>query len=153
MMYFWNSWYCIPVSISGLSRLCFILLAPYCTPLLCLTLPLLALLYSALLWLALLSSNCFVIHSVQSCLILPSMSCLFYLARLLLCFVLLLDSSFLHVATFCSTHVCSAAQCSLPDALVINSFDANQFADITFSYHTCVAYWYKLKASRFSNQS
>ena len=49
--------------------------------------------------------------------------------------------------------MCSAAQCSLPDALVINSFDANQFADITFSYQTCVAYWYKLKASRFSNQS
>ena len=76
-----------------------------------------------------------------------------YLARLLLCFVLWLDSAFLHVAEFCSARVCSAAQCSLPDALVINSFDANQFADITFSYHTCVAYWYKLKASWFSNQS
>ena len=76
-----------------------------------------------------------------------------YLARLLLCFVLWLDSAFLHVAEFCSARVCSAAQCSLPDALVINSFDANQFEDITFSYQTCVAYWYKLKASRFSNQS
>ena len=64
-----------------------------------------------------------------------------YLARLLLCFVLWLDSAFLHVAEFCSARVCSAAQCSLPDALVINSFNANQFADITFSYQSCVAYY------------
>ena len=67
-----------------------------------------ALPYPALLWLALLSSNCFVVHSVYSCLILPSLSCLFYLARLLLCFVLLLDSFTLqNSALLMSAHVCS----------------------------------------------
>ena len=117
------------------SLLCFILLAPYCTPLLCLTLPLLALLYSALLiyallcpalhfspllWLGFLSYNCAVIHSVQSCLILPSLSCLFFLAR------------------FCSV---------LSSCPILHSFTLQNSA-LLMSAH-----WCELKASRFSKQS
>ena len=120
---------------SALLHFALLLLAPYCTPLLCLTLPLLALLYSALLiyallcpalhfspllWLGFLSYNCAVIHSVQSCLILPSLSCLFFLAR------------------FCSV---------LSSCPILHSFTLQNSA-LLMSAH-----WCELKASRFSKQS
>ena len=164
------------------SLLCFILLAPYCTPLLCLTLPLLALLYSALLcpalhfspllWLGFLSYNCAVIHSVQSCLILPSLSCLFFLARF--CSVLfscsILPSFTLqNSALLMSVHVCSAAHCPTPWSSICLMQTSSIFIPascfvfiiaITFSYQTLILLVWVLvvgsklkKASRFSYQS